>query len=76
MQTLVAILPCIPVDGLWDVAIPAKCVSLLQFYIGQAVANIALDLILLLIPILLIRRLNMSRAQKIAVAGIFGLGIL
>ena len=76
VQTLVAIFSCVPVEGFWDRTIPSTCINSLSFYIGQAVATITIDIILLLLPILPIRRLHISTSQKVAVVGIFGLGIL
>jgi UDP-N-acetyl-D-mannosaminuronate dehydrogenase len=64
------------VDAFWDRTKTGHCIPLLPFYIGQASANIALDLVLLVIPIFPIRRLNITSSQKIAVTGIFFLGIL
>ena len=71
-----AIFSCIPVQGFWDVTIKAKCVNQLQFYIGQAVATILLDLVLLCLPVFPVLRLQVSNAQKIGLVAIFGLGIL
>lgn len=72
--TFAATFICVPVDAFWDRTIPGHCLPLLPFYIGQAAVNIAIDLVLLAIPVIPIRRLNISSSQKIAVTGIFFLG--
>ena len=53
---------------------PSRCINNIAFYIGQAVGNIIIDLLLFSLPILMISRLQISFSQKIAVMGIFLLG--
>lgn len=53
---------------------PSHCINNLAYYIGQAVGNITIDIILFSLPIFMISRLQISLSQKIAVMGIFLLG--
>ncbi|KUL85536.1 hypothetical protein ZTR_08072 [Talaromyces verruculosus] len=50
--------------------------NLHDFFISEAVTNIALDLIVLCMPMLIVYQMRMSLRKKILVVGIFGLGFL
>lgn len=50
--------------------------NLHDFFISEAATNIALDLIVLCMPMLIVYRMQMSLQKKIIVVGIFGLGFL
>ena len=75
-QTLVAIFSCIPISGFWNRLEPARCIDSLAFFVGQAVCNIILDIVLLLIPVFRVFKLSISKSQKVAVSGIFLIGAL
>ncbi|KAL2045122.1 hypothetical protein ABVK25_012213 [Lepraria finkii] len=69
------IFQCSPVQGFWDKSMNPTCaVNVYAFFIGNAIPNIVTDWALLFLPIPYIRRLHQSRAQKIALCGVFGLG--
>ena len=71
---LVSIFQCNPVRGEWDLTVPATCISLEHFYIGNAVPNIVMDAIILALPIQNVWALQMSLRQKYVVSGLFLLG--
>ena len=72
---LTAIFSCKPVNGFWDkIYTKSKCINTEHFFIGNAVANMGTDLIILVLPVQKIWRLNMRRNQKIALSFIFLLG--
>ena len=71
---LVSILQCNPVRGEWDLTVPATCIPLEHFYLGNAVPNIAMDVIILALPIPNVWALQMSLRQKYVVSGLFLLG--
>ena len=71
---LVSIFQCNPVRGEWDLTVPATCISVEHFYIGNAVPNIAMDAIILALPIPNVWALQMSLRQKYVVSGLFLLG--
>ncbi|KAL4923135.1 putative integral membrane protein Pth11-like [Aspergillus undulatus] len=48
--------------------------DLYPFYIGNAAANVATDLLILVVPIPLVWRLQMRRVQKWLISGVFLLG--
>lgn len=51
-----------------------KCIDLKAYYAGIAGSNMALDIILLLIPLYMVWCLGLSTGQKIMLTGIFMLG--
>ncbi|KAI9712434.1 MAG: hypothetical protein M1820_001647 [Bogoriella megaspora] len=69
-----SILSCIPISGFWSLPPHGKCINNIAYYIGQAVGNILIDIILFSLPIFMISRLRISTSQKVAVCGIFLLG--
>ncbi|KAL9046300.1 MAG: hypothetical protein Q9214_000831 [Letrouitia sp. 1 TL-2023] len=68
------IFECAPIDLTWSPHKEGHCISLKKFFLGQAIPNIATDLILLLIPIPMIWNLQLPRSQRIALSGVFLLG--
>ena len=71
---LVSIFQCNPVRGAWDITVPAACIILPKFYLANAVPNIAMDVIILALPIPNVWTLQMSIRQKYVVSGLFLLG--
>ena len=65
---------CSPVRKAWDFDIPGRCINPLNNLIGFHSANVALDIVILALPISAVWRLQMSMAKKVSVAGIFFLG--
>jgi hypothetical protein len=71
------IFQCTPIPFFWDRTIPhGHCISTAAFWYGHAAWNTAVDIIVLLLPIPVIRSLQMGNNQKFAVLGVFGLGAL
>ncbi|KAL9610185.1 MAG: hypothetical protein Q9167_005089 [Letrouitia subvulpina] len=68
------IFECAPIDLTWSPHKEGHCISLKKFFLGQAIPNIATDLVLLLIPIPMIWNLQLPRSQKVALIGVFLLG--
>jgi hypothetical protein len=60
----------------WNWTAVGSVINLHDFFISEAVTNIALDLIVLCMPMLIVYRMRMSLRKKILVLGIFGLGFL
>lgn len=75
-QIFLQIFSCIPVQFAWDKSIHGKCVSVTVMRDMNSTVNLATDLIILLLPLPVLRRLGLPRNQKIAVFCIFGLGFL
>lgn len=75
---LVAVLQCLPISANWDMAVrmdaDTKCVQN-SFHISISCLTIFTDLLVLGLPIWMFVGLKMRVAQKIAVIGVFMLGI-
>ena len=71
-------LHCIPVQAYWDKSIKdANCgVNEYQWYLGNVVSNFVLNLVVLILPMLYIKKLQVERSKKLAVAGMFTFGSL
>lgn len=66
---------CFPVARNWDSSVDGTCQeNVLPFVLPPAVGLVLVDLIILLIPVHIIRRLQMNRGQKFRVIGVFCLG--
>lgn len=72
--TFVSIFQCTPVAKAWDNELDGYCHNYLHLFIGIQVANIVLDIAILVLPISAVMKLQMGRANKISVAGTFALG--
>ena len=75
-KVLIAIFPCRPIHGFWDLGIGAKCINYLQFYLAQSVYSIITDLMILILPMPFVWRLRISWGQKLGITCIFCVGIL
>ena len=76
---LFSIFQCIPVQAAWtrwDGTIPAKCVNANALGWTSAGINIALDSIILILPLPELTKLVISWKRKIHILLIFGLGVL
>ncbi|KAI1816159.1 hypothetical protein GGS20DRAFT_263282 [Poronia punctata] len=72
--TGVVIFQCTPVARFWDPSLVGTCVQQSGIYIGSAVPSVVIDLIILLIPLPLLWKLQMSRVRKIGIGVVFVLG--
>lgn len=73
--TLVGIFSCIPVKASWDFTVePIRCIDENMFYIASASVNVFTDVLILVLPLPIVWKLKISKAQKIAVSFIFALG--
>ncbi|KAL8638243.1 MAG: hypothetical protein Q9226_009008, partial [Calogaya cf. arnoldii] len=62
--------PCRPVRKVWVATTPGKCISSTIIYIAGPIGNTILDLIVLIIPILIIVKLQVNLRTKILLGGI------
>ncbi|MCJ1457993.1 hypothetical protein MMC28_008362 [Mycoblastus sanguinarius] len=71
----VAVFTCSPIHAYWDVEMPTrKCIDPLRYFLGVQIANIVMDLAILILPMPYLWRLRISLPHKIALVGIFMLG--
>lgn len=73
---LVALLQCIPISANWDAAAmaTAKCVDV-SFHVTISCLTIFTDILVLIIPFWIFLGLKMPKAAKVALMGVFTLGI-
>ncbi|KAJ5124406.1 uncharacterized protein N7515_008231, partial [Penicillium bovifimosum] len=71
---IVSIAGCSPVSKFWDTSLPGHCINEVAFFRWNGVANVFLDLMVLLLPLPMIWRIKTTRRQKWLLTGIFLLG--
>lgn len=72
--TLVEIFQCNPIAKFWNPGLPGECILQSRIYIGAAAPSVAIDLLILILPLPLLWGLNTSRARKIGIIIVFVLG--
>lgn len=75
-QTVVGVFSCIPVQGFWDTTIHSRCIQYPVFFTSNEAFTIALDLVVLLIPVYFIAQLQQSLSQRISISSTFLLGLV
>jgi hypothetical protein len=76
--TLASIFTCWPVSHYWDIfsPTPATCMNKDGLTYGNASLSILNDIVLLILPLALLRNLNIPKHQKYILLGVFGVGSL
>nr|XP_036574520.1 uncharacterized protein CTRU02_15546 [Colletotrichum truncatum]KAF6780964.1 integral membrane protein [Colletotrichum truncatum] len=72
--TFLFIFICVPVEKLWYPDIPGRCINQVATWIANAASTIFTDLLILLLPIPQVWKLQLQKAEKIALTFAFGLG--
>lgn len=67
---------CVPVAKFWIRDLPGSCLNFEAIWFFNAAMNITTDITLLLLPMPLLSKLQLPRTQKIALMGVFAIGIL
>lgn len=76
-DTLVAVFECSPIAYYWDKAIKGgSCIDQDAFYRWNGVANLLIDFSILVLPMMMVWRLNLDTRSKITLSGVFLLGTL
>ena len=75
IQTLVGIFSCTPVQGFWNLSIQSRCIKYPVFFTSNEAFTIALDLVVLLMPVYFIAQLQQSLSQRISISSTFLLGL-
>lgn len=68
---LISIFQCLPIEANWDPSIPHTCIDISVAYTTGGSINAVLDAAILVIPVPQIWHLNLARARKIQVLGMF-----
>lgn len=68
---------CRPLKGWWDVTIEgSSCGNINQLGLYDAIFNFLLDALVVILPMPVLWRLQMPASRKVALTGMFGIGIL
>ncbi|RLL97479.1 hypothetical protein CFD26_106816 [Aspergillus turcosus] len=72
-----SIFQCTPVQWAFDKSLPGRgtCINMTAFWYANAAFNILSDLVLIALPVPVVLKLQLPRKSKVAICGIFGLGI-
>lgn len=71
---LVSCLQCRPLESLWNPEIPGVCINFSYFSVFNSTFNFVIDIVILLTPLPLVRRLNSSTRKKVLLSINFALG--
>ncbi|KAL1862400.1 hypothetical protein Plec18167_005795 [Paecilomyces lecythidis] len=71
---LTAWLNCVPVAKFWDPSIPGHCLSKEGLWFSNSGMHILTDIIILILPMPVLKSLQLPRRQKWALMGVFALG--
>jgi hypothetical protein len=76
-SVLTIIFQCMPVKAAWDSTVTnKKCIDINAYYLANAVANIATDLITYTLPMQLVAKIQLPAKQKVALGIMLCLGLL
>ena len=76
-NVLTCLFQCAPVKAAWDLTVAdAHCVNIDAFYLANAALNITTDVLTYVLPIDLVRHLQMPTKQKVGLALMLCLGLL
>ena len=70
------IFQCHPIERVWDKKIPGSCINLTAFWYANACANIIGDIGIFILPMPVIRSLNLPGREKWGLTMVFALGFL
>lgn len=71
----VPLLTCRPIHAFWDLLTPGrKCIDERWYYVGGAVPNVLIDVLILALPMREVWKLNLGKRDKITLTMIFLLG--
>jgi hypothetical protein len=71
---ILTIFTCIPVSAFWDRDIKGKCMNGQALAYANSASAIVQDILLLILPVIFIKNLQMKRYRKIAVGLMFAIG--
>ena len=74
--TVLAFLGCVPFARNWDSRVPGHCVNLVAFFRWNAICNMLIDVLILLLPLPMVWQLNIRIKIRLELSAIFLLGVL
>ncbi|CAG8953055.1 hypothetical protein HYFRA_00003249 [Hymenoscyphus fraxineus] len=69
-----ALLSCVPLQKLWNPAVPGTCIKTRTLYIGAAIPNVITDFVILIMPLPYVWHLKISRQKRIGLSLTFIFG--
>lgn len=69
-------LNCMPVARFWDDTIDGYCLDKKSLWFSNSAIHIFTDILIMLYPMPVLKNLQLPKRQKIALMGVFALGIL
>jgi len=73
---LVFLLQCLPMAKQWNPTLPGTCINLDAFLYSNAIIMICTDLVLYILPIMIVREVQLSRAKAAAMNVLFAMGFM
>lgn len=73
--TLMLALVCRPLPAYWDSTVKGKCIDLVAFTYFTNITNLVTDVVIFLLPVPVIVRLHVTLARKLALLGVFMIGL-
>ncbi|KAL8665663.1 MAG: hypothetical protein Q9168_007657 [Polycauliona sp. 1 TL-2023] len=67
---------CQPVAKLWNPILEGHCVKVVDLYLWNTILNVSTDFLVLIVPIPMLRKLQVGTRQKWVLASLFGVGSL
>lgn len=72
---ILTFLRCIPFYAIWTPGVPgAKCMNVMSTFLAFQAHTLAMDFIILLVPIVILRHLNIPWRQKVVLVIVLGFG--
>ncbi|KAE8450976.1 hypothetical protein EG329_005416 [Mollisiaceae sp. DMI_Dod_QoI] len=76
LTMLFGITQCLPVYAAWNITKPRHCINIPEFYVSTAALNIMLDVFLLVVPFIFLRKLQIRPSEKNILMGLFASEVL
>ncbi|QMW36065.1 hypothetical protein G4B84_011594 [Aspergillus flavus NRRL3357] len=71
---ITVLLQCRPIALNWNKTLEGTCIDPKQFFFGNAISNLLIDVVILALPIPMVLQLQLRLSQKLTILGIFLLG--
>ncbi|KAF4472469.1 integral membrane pth11 [Fusarium albosuccineum] len=77
IRTFLVTLRCIPLQSFWDPSVKGKCtLKDSTFFFGTILVHVIIDIVILILPVLQIRKLQLPLMQRLGIIAMFMFGIV
>ena len=73
-MTFAELLQCLPIQKVWDPAVGGSCIDMSKLFLAKAIPDVITNLAVVLAPVPVLCKLRLTRAQMIALCGLFLMG--